>query len=413
MNPSVVKDTPPKILIKCFCVLVVIFPLMNRYQSPVSGQITLSEFFLILFLIIAFLFGNVARRRLLISACVVSCYLFLHLFVDFSFLSDSELQDSVGTGLRLLLLYVSLALLVQDFFDRKFATRLLMRAAVLVALYGIVQVVASFFGMTLSTYIPFLPIMGDVNLDTEVAAKMDEGFRFRCQSILNEPAALCCYLTLPLILAMFSKDVHTKNRNPQYALIVLFSAVCLISASSTGIIVVCILWILFAVLQRDKKSILGIKIRKLFIIVAFIVMAIVLSVETGLLQYFIDRTFAGGLESSTRFYAIGEMFGTSDSIITVLLGAGLQETMDYLPGFARVYYCLGLVGLIVFMYLLISLYFHRDGAGKIILFIFFILNIGTEIILGNFVFYYLPFIVGSNALLERNAGKNLSVKKEN
>ena len=88
-----------------------------------------------------------------------------------------------------------------------------------VALYGIIQTIASLFGKILTTYIPLLPIMGTNNLDDEIRLRASYGLAFRCQSILNEPAALCCYLILPIILCLFvERQNNRKNQKINFTI---------------------------------------------------------------------------------------------------------------------------------------------------------------------------------------------------
>lgn len=381
----------PISLVNAFCILVTVYPIFNRYQAPFVHQLTLSELVLIVFCLLAILFTRFSEKRFALPLLFFLAYLLFHVALDCARLTGSELFDSVGTSLRVVFLYVAIAIFSKDFFDRDFATRFLFFVAFAVAAYGLLQAIMSHLGVSLTTYIPFLTIMGDTNMDVEIANKIGYGLRYRCQSILNEPAALCCYLILPLILCLFPNGQERDGGNPRYGLAAFFTLVCFVSASSTGIIVACVVWIVFAL--HGKQATKAAREKKMAILVVTCVLVAAVFSYSGLFDYFVSRTFGGGVSGSTRFYAIGDMFASSNSLLGILFGAGLQQTEEYLPGFARVYYCLGLIGFLAITMYLIHLFKWADRQGRMVVLFFVVLNVGTEILLGNFAIYYLPFAV--------------------
>ena len=114
------------------------------------------------------------------------------------------------------------------------------------------------------------------------------------------------------------------------------------------------------------------------------------------------RTFRessfGDFSSSTRFYAINDMFTASDSFLGILFGQGLSAIDNYLPGFARSYLNMGLVGVLIILVMFFQIYIKSNSLQKEILILFIVLNIGTEIILGPFALIFLCIAVSKSSL---------------
>ncbi len=375
-----------------FCGLLVLYPILNRYSSPVP-QLTLSEFLLLGFFLHALLSRKLLGVKPIWSALVFSLYLVLHSFLDAANLSGALESDAIWSACRVAYIYTGIAIFAPLYFDERVATRWLNVVSVFVASYGLLQIAFSYAGIVLTSYIPFLPVIGD-NLDLALEAKMSYGLRFRCQSLLNEPAALCCYLLLPVALSLFKRG----SQSPNYKLASFLSVVALASASSTGLICVAILWIshFLVRLWMDRKN-------GGWLIVAFAALCIIgvgTVVVSGLWDYFVMRVFGGsgltvsGLSRSTRFYAFKDTFGASETIYGILFGEGMYQTTNYLPGFFRLYLSLGLVGLTIMVVLLATRLHCGNHETRACTLLFIVLNVGTEILLGNFAFYYLAFILG-------------------
>lgn len=380
---------------------MVLYPILSRYASPIPF-VTLSEFCLILFTVISIFESN--KKYFLVREIVVFLtYLCFCFFWAWFCTPGGKLTDAIGTLLRLFFLYAILSFLSKRYFEIEWAEKALINVSFFVALYGIIQTIASLFGKILTTYIPLLPIMGTNNLDDEIRLKASYGLAFRCQSILNEPAALCCYLILPIILCLFVE--RQNNRKNQKAKAIFFSFTSLISMSSTGIIMVLLLWLMYFVRRINSRKEL---LNRVILVLGAGVFGGIFLVTSGIWKYFVNRTFQGnigleGLQNGTRFYAINDMLGASHSIGGILFGGGMAQTADYLPGWARIYRYLGIIGFFLMVWMLYRFYKRCNQVGKKIIIAYFVLNIGTEILLGPFAIYYLSFVLGNMTIsINRN-----------
>ena len=369
---------------KLFTLLVVLYPIFNRYQSVVPF-LTISELaFLLLFVVSIFRF-RVFTMNMDWMAFVFAMYLLFDIALHAEMLSGSVWAQGAGTAGRVALLYLLFAFMNKNFMDFDFGFRALIYVSVIVGIYGLVQTAASRIGIVLTTYIPGLPIMGVDNLDVVVRAKMDYGLTFRMQSVLNEPAALCCYLILPITM-LLNGESEIRHAN---AVAVFLSAVCVLSLSSTGIIVVLVLWSCY-VSRRFMECSFDARILLLGLMTAIVVIALVVAF-TDIWSYFVSRTFGKGLSGGTRFYALDTALTTGDTPLNVLFGILTARSDDYLPGFARAYYLYGLCGLVLITLIMLSIAKRGDKLSRWIVAVFILLNVGTEIMLGNFAIYYLCF----------------------
>lgn len=382
------EDSAYESFCRMFTVFVVIYPIFNRYQSVVPF-LTISELtFLLLFIVAAIRF-KVFTFRIEWMAIALSAYLLFDIFLHAEELSGTAMAQGAGTAARVALLYLLFAFMSRNFIDFDYGVRALVFVSILISLYGLVQMAASHLGIALTTYIPGLPIMGEGNLDAEVREKMAYGLTFRMQSILNEPAALCCYLILPITMLLNSEGEIGRSKE----LALFFSSVCVLSLSSTGIIVVLVLWGFYALRSLLNRNI-DARILALGTMAAIAGLVVVLTC-TDIWSYFMTRTFGNaglsGLSEGTRFYALNTALSASDSPFNVLFGVLTAQTEDYLPGFARAYYLYGFCGLILTVLIMFVIARRGNKLSRWVVAIFAFLNVGTEIMLGNFTIYYLCF----------------------
>lgn len=377
-----------------FSILVAVYPIFIRYASLIP-YITLAETGLLAFWVFHMF---KAHGRIKIYAATTLLCAFLLIDVVMALVGNSAIDpvDSAGTALRLIFLYASIAILSQEYFDFEIGYKAFRIVGFILSVYAIIQTVAAFTGRYLSTYLPFLPIMGTQNIDNDILYRASYGIQFRPCSLLNEPSDLAVYLILVIFLLLFYRRGKRET-----AIAIFHTLVCFISRSSTGIILCLLIWCLyFARFRSLNKSQI---VNRMVGMVAGAVGATFVLIRTGIWQYFVDRTFQGnlsigGLSTSTRFYAIQKMFESSGTLKGLLFGAGLATTEDYLPGFARIFYCMGLLGLIVFFVYLIAAYRKGSQRQKLLLVLFAFLNIGTEIILGRYAMVYLSVIEADDGM---------------
>ncbi|MBD5632816.1 MAG: hypothetical protein HDP34_06250 [Clostridia bacterium] len=370
---------------KVYSLLIVVYPILNRYASFLP-MLTLSETFLLFFLIYV-----VIKKKIHFQTVYLPFVLYL-IFLVFHYISQNTngeaASDNIGTMLRLIYLYSSIILVGRGFLDGQKAVKWLNIAAILMVCYCILQTLAAKFGIYLTTYIPGLPIMAEDRDEFILMQQQKYGLTYRAYGLLNEPSLLCVYLILPLAINLFS-NLNIKSRIKKAAFI---SLGCFICMSSTGIIVCSAVWMMYIFINKSREAK---RYRKY--VIWMVLIAIIVIPNTILWETFMERTFGGSiseasLEHTTRFNALDMLNIIFNNSTDFLIGVGMETTVFYLPGFLRVFYTMGMIGLIIVFFMFINIYRKGDPCQKKLMFIYIILNIGTEILLGNFAIYYLAFI---------------------
>lgn len=404
---------------KCFSLLIVFYPILNRYKSPFP-IITLSEFLMVIFWIISLMERIRKRTGYLIAVELLPFCIYLVLQGIFAAARYEKIiaENAVGTTVRLLFLYGSLLFLSRTYFRLKYGVRYIKVTATILAIYGILQTIFARIGIYLTTYIPFLPVYADktANSDVLILERATYGIVYRCFSFLNEPAHLCTYLLLALGLELFLKDNDRQHK----LRLILYISCCFISMSSTGIIVVIITLIIFFF---SKKGFTKEKIASFLLTgILFAFIGSVLLNTLDIWDVFMQKTFGGknislkGLLSSSRFNGIENVFSENSTGREIVFGKGLIDARSYLPGWPRVYYCLGIAGLLLILMMLIHLYRSGTFLQKKLNIIYIILNIGTEVLFGNFAVIYMPFLLAekvnaSTSILDTNSIPNKRIQK--
>lgn len=368
------------------CWLVALYPVLFRYKSPIS-QVTLSEFLMIIFWGVTWV-NNFKTRRIKICGDVIPLIVYLVfqvLIIVAKDMGDLETLDAVGTTFRLAFLYLMISTVVYQYVSIDVLQQKIHIVSIVLSLYGLIQTAFAMIGIYLSTYIPFLPIIGS-NIDEEIYKKAQIGLTYRCTSFLTEPAALGTYLTLALALALF-REKDSKIHGKAF----LYTVCLLVCRSSTAVIMAAFLWgIKYITVNKMNK-----KIAMNFVLGTCVTLPLVIAflIKTGILEFFVERTFSDGITGNSRLYALDMMLEVFDSPGKALFGNGLVTLSEYLPGFARTLYCLGIVGLICFVWIYLRVYQKGTRFSNILLVTFIILNIGTEAMLGNFSIIYMPFLI--------------------
>lgn len=370
-----------------FTLTIVLFPIFSRYSVNVPF-LTLAEFLVACVILVAILFG---LKRIKIEQNLMFFCFYLIVEVVLAIFRGIASFDLIGSTFRLLFYYAIVAFFTKKMFDIAIGEKMLVTVGVITGVYGIFQVAFSYIGIYLPTYFHFLPLINGKDSDLIVLERVSLGMRYRAQSIFNEPAHLCTYLVLALAVLLFSESRYKHWKI--YAAIITLA--CAISLSSTGIICLVILWGGFF-----WRSMLSGKIHRNAMIATLMAVStgLIVSIRFNILQYFLSRTFANtgklsGIFQSTRFVDLKHTFDNMDSISSLLFGNGIVDMSSYLPGFARLFNCLGLIGFVIMVLVLLKLYRSADELGRKIMFLYIILNFGTEVMFGNWLVLYIPYII--------------------
>lgn len=362
-------------LSKIYTILAVIFPILQLYGIGIS---TVSIADLLLLLLYPFLIVKNNWR------CVNQGFLFYALFV-FSIGLFFHPIDGIFKMLRYFCYVLALALFSNTFFDFKYGSRIFSILALFATVFMLFQYLCfHYLGFYVPGYLPGLPIMRSELIEYTSLIGTDGG-DVRVRSIFGEPAHYAQY-----IVGYIALMVGAKNKNT-LLLFFLFLGI-LVSGSSTGIIAGAFLFvILFS--QTGKIRLKAYVWYMLFLAMG---LGLYLMTHSSFYNSAIDklqseRSIAARLSG---FEILLSEFNYTN--VELLFGHGIGSTNIYLPGYLMLFYYLGLISLLIYIFVNVKIYFSINRKRKILLLLFAILNIGTEVVMGPFIILYFSFILSKN-----------------
>lgn len=370
-----------------YSVLLPLFPILTIYGFQFLPYVTFSDCLLLLFIIMDVLLngGKVNICKTFIPLIV---YLSIQPFLLLLYASDDlDFVDAAGTTWKLALYIFGIALLSKNL-DKKAFVKSMRLIGTANTIYGFFQfVLGTYAHILLSPYLPLLPVLR-TGLDDHYREVISYGWVVRPRAWFSEPSTFAIFLLLALAVELFV--LGREERRKKICFIYTFGII--ISRSSTGIvglIALLLSWILICpadFLHKIPKKVLQ------GILCVFPICSIILYIG-GFVTSFIDHTFEGGqgLAAQSHFAYISAAFqGQNFNTLEQLFGHGRQEVATgYLPGWVGTYYCLGIIGVILYINGFIKSLKHSSEAARIIVLTFIFLNFGTEIMLGVFMLLYM------------------------
>lgn len=371
-----------------FSFLIVIAPAMTIYSSPIP-KVSLFEFFFILFVIFTLIF-DLKKYRLTTSLIPFLAVIAINVIYVVWNNNDRTLLDDVGTSARLLFTYFLLFVFANDYFSYKFSLKVLVVAAFIFSVYGLIQEVLSFAHIYLYNYIPLLPeFPGDAGNTYQALIDAGKyGFVFRMRSIFREPAHFATYIIVPAILLLFKE----KRTVISVVLSFFFFGVAIASLSSLGIIIsvgALSVYFVIAIIKNELKP------YQIAIIIAVLVIGIILFIVLGGWDYFVNKTFKDDKfinilnDSRLSVFPLLRDF----TIPQFIFGHGLSQTV-YMSTYVLSIYGTGIIGLFG-LSTSIGLFFSNveKRSSLALLIAFIIMNVGSEIAFGAFTFPFIAFII--------------------
>lgn len=371
---------------KWYSIMLPIFPIMILYGFDVLPFVTFSDYILIFFIIVD-IFSH--RFKFIFNTAFAPLFLYLCLhpiLLLFLGAEDIDWIDATGSAWKLALYILGTSLLAKNL-QMKRVIKSFRCVGIASSIYAFLQFfLGTFLHISVTPYLPFFPILREGLLEQQ-DSWISVGWTVRPRAWFSEPSTFAIFLLLALMIELFLVEKEKRNKK----LCGFYVLGIIISHSSTGavgLIILLISW--FAIcpsefLFKIKKSvILG--------ILCLLPIGIILLVQSGYITSFIEHTFASGqgIAAQSHFADVVYIFSGANNLWDILLGHGMQNIEGgYLPGWFRAYYCLG--GLGVLLYLL-SFYLSAQMIAqkkRIIILTFAMLNVGTEVMLGVFMLLYM------------------------
>lgn len=383
-----ISDFYKKIAKYIFTCLAVLCPVFTIYGSPIP-KVGLLEFLLILFVITTLVFDF---KKYTLCKALIPFFVALSInviYVSWSHVSN-DINDAIGTSLRLIFFYFLLIAFTQDYFSYDFGLKVLVVAATILALYGLLQEVFSFAHIYLYNYIPYLPGIDGKDLSKYWMIQDIEIFNltYRMRSLFTEPAHFATYLIIPatLLLLKKNKTIYT------YIFSFFFYGVTFLTLSSMGIIVSSLCLLAYFIIAIVKKEL---KLYQIIIVASVIAVGIGLFFALGGWKYFIEKTFHKGsfigILQDSRLTVTPLLI--PKQFWTMVFGIGLSNS-SYMATFVLATHKIGLIGLIGLSCTIGLLFSNVTKRSTIALFLVYIfMNVGSEIAFGAFIMPFLPFLI--------------------
>lgn len=375
-------------------VLLLSFPVFARYFI-VSDIVSIPEVLSFILLIYVLVLKN---KNIKVDRTLLQFILFIltHTLVSLFFYPKEISIQILGTSMRFIYLLISLGVLAYNFFDIELGKKIIILITLILSAYAFIQYFYAKRGIILTTYLPGLNHIESAgihkNTDDILLEQLNLGLEFRPRSLLNEPAHFATYIISSLTIVLFDNN---ETKYSYFLIGLILSFACLLSKSSTAIIMMFIIWIIYIHISIAEGR------NKVMIIIILLLLSILVIYssisEFKTIDYFITRTFGktrklSGITNSSRFGTLSKSFDNFNSIFNVFFGKGNIKIETYLPGLFRLFYNFGLIGVLFYFNFAIKSFIGETKLQKCLIFVFLIMNIGTEIMFGYFMYLYIPFI---------------------
>lgn len=379
-----------KCLKKWFSVTLPFFPMLILYGFEILPFLTFSDYLLIFF-IMATIVKSGFKLKLNKAFMPLVIYLVVQpLLILCCEPENIDYIDAFGTAWKLAIYIFGIALL-KKILQIDYFIKYVRYIGIFSTIYGFLQyILGTYARISLSPYLPFLPIIR-IGLDDQQSGWIAYNLAVRPRAWFSEPAAFAIFLLMALLIELFI--VSKENRSKTLCLIYSFGII--ISHSSTGtigLVILLLTWMLIYpkdFLYRIPQN----------IVVGFLILLPVcgfLLYRSGYVEAFIGHTFVNGqgILAQSHFIDVQAVISEDTSFVQMILGKGMQNVeAGYLPGWVRTYYCLGLIGVLLYLDGFYRIYRQCSNKARIIIVTFVGLNVGTEIMLGVFMLIYMLAIM--------------------
>lgn len=379
---------------KLFTGTLVLSPILMMYHISKTSSITFLDVMLVL-LVISMSINNLRKGRIKKDSIVYELIPYL-LYIVFHFLlmvifkyNQSQIIDIGLRTFRYSFYLIIVIFFVKDYFDSQFGIKLFKVLVIFAAIYFFAQIVLlRTFNFYLKGYLPFLPVTRENLLLFSETATYSRYTRVR--SIFGEISQFSISLSGFLCLSMFRKNSFNEIKTQIFLTMGL-----LLSISSLGVLSAISIWVAWIVYKSVQNR------DRLSINLLFFIMVLIFGLVGFVTFSSSYELFAGRLGNSTfnRFGSYYDYitFIQNTSGYEMIFGQGMDTSVlaVWYPSIAKILRFFGIAGFTIFSVSIMMLFYRiKSNFTSIVLLSFFIfLGFGTEVLIGNFLLLYFPFIL--------------------
>lgn len=408
-------------LTKIYTIVFGLYPILNIYSSGIPS-LSIGEFFL---LILLFLFYSKNNVVLVDELNKVRQYLFYVLIVSLMALwlipwtrITDCIYDSASLLMNMAILYLSVPLINYS---------LLKTVIIKLSIYSVIflfiqNLLFQLSGTFISGIIPFLSLTNLVSTDMFI---LSQSVRDRFSSFFEEPAHLSQFLSIALILMIWSERINVKYRK---ILLIAVSFSILLSQSANGYVLLILVWGFYGLKKFGIHYFMKHKFHFCFILCVLAIISYFLYMNEKVQTVFLRvNEFSLSPEATEHGFSTfirtlrGYILWYELPVFQKILGTGIGSIMPYvdshpntlylqitshIPNYVNsIQYILissGIVGGILFGRFLYFLFKNNSSLGKSVIISFLALCCSSGVLMS----YTFPYMIIISVLEYKNQLQN-------
>ena len=231
-------------LTNVYTVTLGLYPILNIYSSGIPG-LSIGEFTLLFLLLLFYNKKNIIEVRELSKARQYLFYVLIVSLMSLWLISWTRMVDCVYDSVSLLMnmsiLYLSVPLINYSLLK----TVIIKLSICSVGFLFIQNLLFQLSGTFISGIIPFLPLSNLVPTDMFI---LSQSVRDRFSSFFEEPSHFSQFLSVALILLLWSTNLKSKSKK---VLLIIISYAILVSQSANGYVLLILIWGFYGIKKLD------------------------------------------------------------------------------------------------------------------------------------------------------------------
>lgn len=396
-----------------YTTVILLLPILSQYESGIP-KLSLGDLALLLAVAVALLYSvwKKCMPRIKVRSTAMNPFLWFAAYVVCGSMLSSVMQyhvsmsEIIGSSMRFIFYLFCACVMSATFFDFDYFMKKYRTLVIFATVFIIVQTLLFYWqGYVLFGTIPGLRV-SNPGYDEDVERRFFAMF-YRPSSIFLEPGYYAQF-----VLPYLAHTLFNNNERQKHIKAIVPTLGCILSTSGQGIMLSLVIWAMYF-----AKNILNLKARKInlrvIIVCIMVLVAVIPIAKTQIMQRSLQRLFSGpSASSSSRIYRgfaiyrqlkpihkiIGVGYGhvgvylSSENIYTKYCGEQLYS--EYMNSIADILVSLGLVGFILFLWIIVRLCRITSGFHRICACILLLLSAVGACFTGPNIVFYLSMILG-------------------
>ncbi len=372
---------------KLFTLVVVLFPILGIYISPISG-FDLGTFCLLLLL--PFLLSGNFKIRIPLYMFLLIMYILLGSLIAYTVSEPSDLALAMlRMGKFIITVVIVFIIAKEKFFDYQFAKKMLKIITISAVSYIIIQSILFYKTGRLLPSVPFNLIRNEEygTIDYSQAASIF----YRPASFFLEPAHFAQYVVVYLTYCLFGDFQKTE---PQLIAAVFITIGLFVSTSGQGILLSFLIWTFWLFNQLAKSGIT----RKIYLIIFCILLGLIVLpkvFQTEIVSTSINRIITdSGLGVASKGRLFSYYYFNELPLLQKIIGTGYGNVPAgvYLNSAAYILYCNGIIGMVIVGMLFYDAFRHARYFQRYLCIIYALLIMGSATFTASGIVFYFMFI---------------------